>query len=266
MTDEATQPRATAGGSTSRRSKSAGGSDYNASSIQVLEGLEAVRRRPGMYIGSTEARGLHPLVWAVVDNSIDAAMAGYAPTSRVALNAAGQGGVVADAEARSLAGRGGVRHALGDVPTPGGVGPTEDAITADCVAKAFNAPLEFHPEAVAIMKERLARLNGELNEARMRMTRRPPIWQRGPCRAREPVGGGRWRSGAVTLSGLLPGTKSDPAVARPAAGPGSGHLGPVRRSAGCHLGPNSRGVRVGHPAAHDRGCGSARHGQTSAES
>jgi DNA gyrase subunit B len=81
---------------TARRPKKGAASDYNAESIQVLEGLDPVRRRPGMYIGSTDARGLHHLVWEVVDNSIDEAMAGYATHVEVRVQEDGSVRVVDD--------------------------------------------------------------------------------------------------------------------------------------------------------------------------
>ena len=57
--------------------------EYGADQIQILEGLEAVRKRPGMYIGTTASRGLHHLVYEIVDNSVDEALAGFCDTIEI---------------------------------------------------------------------------------------------------------------------------------------------------------------------------------------
>ena len=84
--------------------------------------------------------------------------------------------------------------------TTGGIGPTHDDITADCVAKAFGVKLPYHPEAVAIIKERMAKIGGELNEARMRMTRVPE----GGELIRNKISGapGFWIGNVIVMAGV----------------------------------------------------------------
>ena len=80
--------------------KQQGDDEYSASDIQVLEGMEAVRKRPGMYIGSTDQRGLHHLIYEIVDNSVDEFMAGYCSSVTVVIRE--DGSVRVDDDGRGI--------------------------------------------------------------------------------------------------------------------------------------------------------------------
>ena len=108
--------------------------------------------------------------------------------------------VVPDVEAEIVGAINALRVKYDYLFTTGGIGPTHDDITADCVAAALGVPLEVHPEAVAILKERLAKTGGDLNEARMRMTRIP----RGAALVANKVSGapGFWIGNVIVMAGI----------------------------------------------------------------
>ena len=108
--------------------------------------------------------------------------------------------VVSDDEPAVVEALNALRHTYTYVFTTGGIGPTHDDITADCVAKAFGVALPYHPEAVAILKARMAKTGGELNEARMRMARIPE----GAALVANKVSGapGFWIGNVITMAGV----------------------------------------------------------------
>ncbi len=108
--------------------------------------------------------------------------------------------VVSDDEGAIVEALNALRHKYIYVFTTGGIGPTHDDITADCVAKAFGVGIDVHPEALAILKERMAKIGGELNEARMRMARIP----HGAALVANKISGapGFWIDNVITMAGV----------------------------------------------------------------
>ena len=108
--------------------------------------------------------------------------------------------VVADDESAIVDALNTLRAKYTYVFTTGGIGPTHDDITADCVAKAFGVALPYHPDAIALIKERLAKTGGDLNEARMRMARIPE----GAKLVAIKVSGapGFWIGNVITMAGI----------------------------------------------------------------
>ena len=108
--------------------------------------------------------------------------------------------VVGDIEVEIVAAVNALRARYTYVFTTGGIGPTHDDITAECVAKAFGVPIDYDPRAVAILSERLAKTGGEMNEARMRMTRIP----KGADLVLNKVSGapGFWLENVIVMAGV----------------------------------------------------------------
>jgi molybdenum cofactor synthesis domain-containing protein len=108
--------------------------------------------------------------------------------------------VVSDDESAIVAAVNALRSTYDYVFTTGGIGPTHDDITAECVAKAFGVGIDYHPDVVALLKERMAKIGGELNEARMRMARIPD----GATLVANKISGapGFWLGNVIVMAGV----------------------------------------------------------------
>jgi molybdenum cofactor synthesis domain-containing protein len=108
--------------------------------------------------------------------------------------------VVSDDEGAIVSALNALRNTYTYMFTTGGIGPTHDDITAECIAKAFGVSIDYHPEAVAILKDRMAKIGGELNEARMRMARIPD----GAALVTNKVSGapGFWIGNVIVMAGV----------------------------------------------------------------
>ena len=169
--------------------------EYSAHHLQVLEGLEAVRKRPGMYIGSTGERGLHHLVWEIVDNSVDEALAGHA--TRVDVTILPDNGIRVSDNGRGI---------------PTGRNEAYDMSTVELVLTQLHAGGKFggggykvsgglHGVGSSVVNALSTRLEAEVRQKghvyRMEFAGGVPLGEPSASRSMRPSAGSRWTSTSI---------------------------------------------------------------------